>query len=54
VVSASINVALALDAWNEAKANVARFLSEGYVTRSATLATEFRANANAADAAGTY
>lgn len=54
VVSASVNVALALDAWNETKANVARFLSEGYVTRSATLATEFRANANTADAAGTY
>lgn len=54
VVSASVNVALALDAWDEAKANVARFLSEGYVVRSATLATDFRANANAADAAGTY
>jgi prepilin-type N-terminal cleavage/methylation domain-containing protein len=54
LVSASVNVDLANDAWDEAKANVTRFLTEGYVVRSATLATEFRANTNAADAAGTY
>lgn len=54
VVSASVNVALALNAWNETKANITRFLTEAYVVRSATLATDFRANANTADAAGTY
>ncbi len=54
LASALLNLIPATDAWDEAKANVTRFATEGYVTRSATLATDFRANANSADAAGTY
>lgn len=54
LASALLNLIPATEAWDEAKANVARFLSEGYVNRSATLAIEFRTNANTGDAAGTY
>jgi len=54
LASALINLIPATDAWDHAKDNVTRFAAEGYVTRSATLAAEIRANANAADAAGTY
>lgn len=54
LASALINLIPATDAWNHAKDNVTRFATEGYITRSGTLATDFRNNANAGDAAGTY
>jgi hypothetical protein len=54
LASALINLIPATDAWDSAKANVTRFASEGYVTRSATLATDFRTHTNTGDARGVY
>jgi len=53
-VSAGLNVIPAADAAAAAKANVDDFLDQGFVVRSADLATRIRANANAADAAGVW
>ncbi|MGB8635240.1 MAG: type II secretion system protein [Rhodanobacteraceae bacterium] len=54
VVSAGLAVIPAAEAKTAAQNNVDNFASQGFVTRSATLATRIRAAANAADAAGTY
>ncbi|HET6633227.1 MAG TPA: prepilin-type N-terminal cleavage/methylation domain-containing protein [Rhodanobacteraceae bacterium] len=42
------------NAYKDAQANVAEFLNQAFVARSQCLATQIRANANAADAAGTW
>lgn len=54
VASSLLAIAPAAYAKSQAKANVDNFLSQGFVSRSADLATRIRKNANDADAAGTY
>ncbi len=54
LVSALAAIAPAAAAKDAAQGNVDNFASQAFVTRSADLATRIRANANDADAAGTY
>ncbi len=50
----TVALAMAVISQQSATADVAQFLSDGFVVRSVALATRLRANAEAADAAGLY